>query len=508
MRLLRNRFRLLCDERGLALVLALGVMVVLSASSVVIVDYTTANSSSSAMSREKQSAFTLAEAGINNAMAVLSDPSKNAMSTTLLPSRTSTYQTGSVTWSGVLNQATATWALTSTGTVRNPTRGANLTHTIKANVLIKSRETQPRQNDAWNFVFITQVTGGSCDFSVTPNSTWDAPIYVFGTLCLTNGSKIIGAGPVVAKQKISLNGSTTPPYIGTSSTPVGTVEVGVGCKYLSQHQHPDATHPTHPFCSSVDQVYASTLSNTPRSITVPTVQYDTWYANAIPGPKFGCTYTEGTPPTFDNDSVRNNSISTTQNLTPNGVSYKCRVGPDFSPSSPPYTTEPIGEISWNHTTRTLRVHGTIYIDGTVIVQAPVGSQPFSYDGHGTIYASGMFNITGTDTKLCAIVSGSDCNYSWNRDDESLTIVAANMGLNSAGAVTIANSARLQASIYAGDKLTIGSSAKHEGAIVTPNLSMGSGASVDPFSTISTVPTGTPGTTPVYGEALPPSSFSG
>ncbi|MDQ3822978.1 MAG: hypothetical protein M3321_07035 [Actinomycetota bacterium] len=491
MRLLRR----LRGERGLALPMALGIMFVLTISTTAAIYYTTTNSRSASRSKADQTAFALAEAGINNAMAVLANPSNNAMTTTLLPARTTAYDGGSVTWSGTLDSNTATWALKATGAVRSPTNASDVTSTIKASVFVKSRETQPRQNDAWNYVFVTR-TGNTCDFSVTPGSTWDTPLYAFGNVCLTQGSKIVGAGPVTVRQKITMNGNPAP-FIGTTASPLTRVEVGIGCKYLTQHLHPDADG--HPFCSSVDRVWATTYSNTPTVIDSPTVYWDQWYANAIPGPKFACSYTEGTPPTFDNDGVRNTSVVGTTNITPAGLSYKCRVGPDFSPSSPPYSVEPIGELSWNHTTNSLRVHGTVFFDGSISIMAPT-TTPIAFDGHGSIYTSGSFTLSGTSTRLCAVVSGSDCNYTWNRDAESLTIVAA-------GTITTANQSRMQANLYSGTRITLGADSKHEGAVVTPELSMGSGSVIDPFSTITTVPTGTPGTTPVYGEPQPPTGFT-
>src|SRR5437899_699312 len=63
------------DERGFALVLALGVTVVLSMTVVTVVESTTANSRASVQSKNRVSAYSLAEAGINNASAILRNAS-------------------------------------------------------------------------------------------------------------------------------------------------------------------------------------------------------------------------------------------------------------------------------------------------------------------------------------------------------------------------------------------------------------------------------------------------
>ena len=67
---LRRRIQLVQREGGFALVMALGMMVVLSAMVVTAVTYSTSNTTETTQSRSRNDAFGLAEAGINNAMAV------------------------------------------------------------------------------------------------------------------------------------------------------------------------------------------------------------------------------------------------------------------------------------------------------------------------------------------------------------------------------------------------------------------------------------------------------
>src|SRR4051794_31369972 len=69
MRRLRNR---LADERGFALVIALAVTVVFSMTVVTGIESASSNSRSSDRSKGRVSAYTLAEAGINNAASILS----------------------------------------------------------------------------------------------------------------------------------------------------------------------------------------------------------------------------------------------------------------------------------------------------------------------------------------------------------------------------------------------------------------------------------------------------
>src|SRR5919197_614036 len=102
---------LLVQERGVALVLALGIMTVLGITFITVIDYTTSNSRTTHYSRSRLSAFGLAEAGMNDAMAILNKPTNNALDPDILPSTTKTYENGSVTWSGVLDRNNAIWTV-------------------------------------------------------------------------------------------------------------------------------------------------------------------------------------------------------------------------------------------------------------------------------------------------------------------------------------------------------------------------------------------------------------
>src|SRR5256886_14483829 len=143
--------RLLGEERGFALVIALGVTVVLSMTVVTVIEAASSNQRNATMSGGRASAYDLAEAGVNNAMSVLRLPTNNALdkyvfctdaaSLPTLPCvRTNTYSSGTVTWYGNLYQnpaaGTAYWDLFSTGHVRNPFGGADYMKTIRATITV------------------------------------------------------------------------------------------------------------------------------------------------------------------------------------------------------------------------------------------------------------------------------------------------------------------------------------------------------------------------------------
>src|SRR5205814_7842921 len=118
-----------------------------------------------------------------------------------------------------------------------------------------------------------------------------------------------------------------------------------------------------------------------------------------PAPNHPCnTLTTGTVPAstgaypaFDTgDGIMNQSLNPTVfNLTPT-ASYSC------------YTSQ--GQLSWNATTRTLTVAGTVFFDGSITMTTS-GNQPMTYTGTGSggactqpadcqavIYASGDIAI--------------------------------------------------------------------------------------------------------------------
>ena len=98
----------------MALVMALGITVALSIAGTSVAYYSVSNSHNSTRSKARQSAESLAEAGLNNALSTLqcasadpndaacANPPKLANDSTLLPSTTITLDGGSATYSGTL----------------------------------------------------------------------------------------------------------------------------------------------------------------------------------------------------------------------------------------------------------------------------------------------------------------------------------------------------------------------------------------------------------------------
>jgi Tfp pilus assembly protein PilX len=171
--------------------------------------------------------------------------------------------------------------------------------------------------------------------------------------------------------------------IGLFDSPVLGAYIAGTCTYGSQ--------PAHAPCSSVDKVYASTITQTPETLAKPTIDLAYWYSNAKPGPMHNCTV-GSFPGGFDNDTTYNKSRPGSPEITPEGTSYTCQVN-DAEGAL-------IGELSWNHLTRVLKIKGTIFVDGDL--RFDDDGTIVHYQGRGIIYAADDIEY---DEIVCAGGSG-------------------------------------------------------------------------------------------------------
>ncbi len=177
--------------------------------------------------------------------------------------------------------------------------------------------------------------------------------------------------------------------IGTSGTPISEANVNGTCKYNANAAHTP--------CTNADKVYASNISASAKNQTMPQIDFNYWWAHAKPGPKYPCTTSTGTPPTFDNDAgsttVPNDSIPVNGEMAPLNSDYTCKVIENGLR---------VGEISWNHTTHDMTIYGTVFIDGNF--RFDNDGQVIHYHGRGDIFAGGAAEI---DALVCAGGSGTD-----------------------------------------------------------------------------------------------------
>jgi hypothetical protein len=496
----------LCDEQGFALVLALGITVILAMSAVTVISSATSNTRSARTASLRQGVEELALAGINDAAALLSLPSKNALNpnvfcVTLQPppcSQTVSLGGGTVTFSGVLNGTT--WTITSTATLanRNGLNSGSLTRTMTAQIPVIPTLTQPLNNPAWNYIYATHpATPGACDMTIQQSVIVASPLFVTGNLCLQN-TAVIASGPLDVRGSLTLSQAAN--SVGTALTKVSDVHIAAGCKWKNNAFHD-------PCQGGVDNVWANVLDTTPAAVSPPVVYWDSWYLNAGPGPYFPCTTTSGTPPTFDNlvaaptesDAVKTgyrNDSAGTFNLTP-ASSYTCKTAS--------------GELSWNASTKTLTAVGTIFIDGSAYVN---NGSINTYQGQATLYVSGTFLMKNSIlcAKLNALASACD-TAGWNPNQQMMCIVSnGNGSLAQDAQVSVGDSVQLvsayfQGAVFATNDVEVDTTSAIDGPIVGSNVKLGQSVTTS-FPAITTVPAGMPSNPTVYAQPLSPANYSG
>jgi hypothetical protein len=523
MRLLRP----LKNERGMVLPMALGILAVLTISTIVVIDTSSSNARNSNRSKGDKTAFALAEAGINNSVAVLSKTGNNNMDQALLPACTTTettwklndggspaiqYEGGDVRWCGTFDAANAVWHVQANGIVRNPYGTQETRRALKADIPIQPINQQPLTNQSWNYMFATRTgTVGGCDLTFSNNAIIGTNVYAMGNLCVDNNVNITSPKVIVlGKIQIGNNGA-----IGASTSYSTRVVVEMGgsggqfCKYATGSW---TTASSNPFCGDAQHVYskndtgtAQTVNPNPTPLVPPTIDWN-WYANAVPGPTQACTASSGTPPVFDNNGTRDNSITSVFDLTPSASDYTCRVG---------NASSPLGEISWNHTTKKLTVWGTIFIDGSV---KAVNTSAIEYNGEATLYISGTW-LMDNNAKLCANLNGAgtDCDYTgWNPNTTMFTVVAGGDGsisgaqsqTGAGNSILLNNGARFQGAMYGVNAIQLSNNSKIDGPMIGNTVIVDNNVVPDAFPTITTVPAGMPGNNAVFAQTQSPTLFSG
>jgi len=521
--------RLARDEEGIALVMALITMFVLTIVSTTVIYYTTASGHASKLSQTQDQAYRFAEAGINNAMAILGQPpdpvtgiGNNALDPNVfcgLAGETyttgctikNTYPGGYVIWSGTLPQGQAVWTLTSTGYAVNTNVNTAVptytTRTLTVKVSVYPTLTQPLNTPVWNYIYATKPasTPPTCDEDLFQSVSIASPFYVEGNLCLHNTSNIT-KGPLVVKGRLIMD-SQTQNYAGTSALKLSDAHIANGCTVKNS---------THTPCQNggVDNLFATVLDTTPPGgLSPPTPNWTNWYLNSNPGPYFPCQTINGVAPlnplTFDTAvdpnladtdaqkyAYQNDSVPV-QDLTP-GYDYRCQ------------TTS--GELSWNNATKTMTLKGTIFIDGDAYIQNGAINK---YTGQGAIYLGGTLLIK--NSSLCGAIYNGACDVrtyqaspaqGWDPNTNLVCFVAkATGGQVSTGDSIQLVSATLQGAAYATGNIELGTTSNVDGPMVGNQVLLGQSVTTS-FPSITIVPQGMPSNPTAYAQVDPPSGYSG
>jgi hypothetical protein len=526
----------LADERGMALVMALGIAMVLTILGSALVLYSSSNDKQASRSAAMEKLYHSNQAGVDSAVAQLAQGGAAAFtnpaffSSMPAASKASDVDGIVVAWTGDLcddRQATpcpfvaagkpATyiprlrWHLRALATARSPAAIANLQRTVSADVRLNPKVTQTSFSDAWRYVYSRQNDGNpiTCDQTIRNNPAIVSSFYVTGDLCLENSASFLGPPnpatdpPVdlVAKGNVYLNHPST--SVGTSSRPVNKVfvEAGKGCKFRS--------NPSHNPCTSVDRVYvhgspygAGQSQTGGPVIPPPATDWNEWYYASSPGPTQPCdpALSSGayTSVFFDNNAGKDRSLGTF-NLA--GMpAFSCKTG--------------AGELSWTPgSPGQLRVVGTVFFDGAVDFNGPLS---IDYQGMGALYTSGSIRLR--QAKICAAFSGSNCAPNecpaaggcWDTQNDVLVLVAEGNGAPAASGagITLEQSSSFQGALFATADMTFENNTDVHGPMVAEEEIIQNSMTFHLLPWLVKVPFGMPGVTTVEYELTPPTNYAG
>ena len=416
--------RRLAGERGIAMVMSLGMSSVLAISGTSAVLYTTGGERAANRSKAELRAQSLAEAGVNYAFATLYNASDPTLSGAV-PPRSQQLDGGTVEYYGTLDQATNRWTLTGIGRVANPNpNSADVVKIVRGRARIGSSTHGSDNNAVWNYVYADATSG--C-MSVGNSVNINVPLYVRGNLCLSNTANMTGYSLQVGGT-LSLSNSSR---VGTSDASAASddpgnpqvheAHVAGGCRLGTSGAF---TSP----CGPAQRVYSEVPADSnPVPLTKPPIDLEGWYQNSHPGPMHGCT-TGSFPGGFDNDSVMNHSRGPVT-LNPS-TAYDCQVL-DAQGNL-------VGRIAWNPTTKALTILGTIFFDGDIEFS---NSSQVYYSGRATIYSSGKIQLRNS-TQVCG---SPTCGEAWDPLQNLLAFVAGTS--TEATGFSVENFSTFQGGVY-------------------------------------------------------------
>jgi hypothetical protein len=189
------------SERAMALPLTVLVMASTGAMVVTVVEYSSSSGRTAQIGKGRVSAYSLAEAGIANALSVLNnavDPKTASLlpgpcpATPSVPGTVVQMGGGTATYWGCYDSATYKWTLNAIGAVPNPTGGAALTKTLSRSAQVHGLNSGATVG-AWNRMYHDNTS--TC--LTIEDVTIPTPIASRGDICLVGSGKITGAQTTV-----------------------------------------------------------------------------------------------------------------------------------------------------------------------------------------------------------------------------------------------------------------------------------------------------------------------
>jgi len=517
---MRRIGRLRADERGIALVLALGIMIVMGIAVAGAVSYTTSNTRSVSRDGGRVSSRAFTDSAANYAVGIMgqqiatnADPAAanllgcagatsatdtNGPSNCASPTPKLLCLNGATTCTaGAANTATvygyysgvnggtyngiavpaATWLLVMTGYAPDSSVGGVTAHTAMAEIAVNPLNSGAVAS-VWNHLFVTSpLVAGTCSLDFSGNNiAANVPIYVIGNFCLGGSTMDESTQPLdlMVGGYLYLNGG----HVGTTTKSITSGVVVGGCSAAKT-----GTSPTS--CTSGSWNYHVASNDTFISRDAPeetSADILNDYSTFDPGPNHHCAI--GNNPNvplpnsaFDTNTTEGDSAATF-NLTPSS-SYTCNSTSGAT----------VGKLQWDNTTKVLTIAGSIFIDGNVSI-----TQTLTYTGTAIIEASGTFTFSGNSLHVCAISTCSFTNWQGTSGNNQM-LTLASLASN-ANAVTFQDNAQ----IFQGSLWTQPSSAMtfvKNGVNIQGPMSIGkfdstfNNAQIQPLPVIKNMPVGAP-----------------
>jgi Tfp pilus assembly protein PilX len=507
--------RLVREEDGIALVIALAMMMVLAITTAGVLVAGTTNQREAYVSDQSREAFAIAQEGLAYAegciyaAAATNDSTPTCTTSTSLP----TQPIGSGSYYASVAPDGVTWTMYGSGIVGGVTRNVSAVANVPSPVT-------STQTGVWNYVY-ADASGSTCATTVNGSVTISVPIMVRGDLCVSGSLNYTGSQLEVGGN-LSVTGSAK---VGTASKPVTTIRVGLtssstntcsfgnNATYMPGVSSCDGKHsplyatsiaegvdvtPSMP-CIGQPSAYDPTCTGT-NDGTWTTLH--TVYNAQAALPKSGCPSN-----LFDNDSTLNNSDTSITSVLLSSTAYDCKVG---STSSPCTSSINVCEIKWTPSTGSLAVNGTFYFDGSLTISGTV-----IYSGQASFYFTGGVNTTGSPTFCGAsgTFGGSNCTTSWNPDTDGIVMIAGcwanstGSSLTTTACVNLGGGANVQFGVYCTTQYTTAGGSSNMGPVLAQSLNLGGNAqTLIPFHVF---PPGTPeNTTTTYLPASAPTYWSG
>ena len=466
--------RLLHEEEGVALVLAIITMLVLTIALTTVMFMTAAGARDAHRSNAGQKASALAESGVNDALAVLNanypatypgnkcllhdqtaisatfpgvpiQPSLVCASSTpytLTPDSSRPQET--ISFWGALRATVpglgTSWIVRATGSVPNPTgpTAAPITRTLTVKVPVTIPTSSPGGTGvlAWvysgtstifqNSVEVSSPLYVNGDINFQNSATVHAPLYVTGNVTFENGGGVDGTkcppNPVPAGDPGCLNiggslelwknGSS----VGSSSAPIPNAHIAVNCRWQTVTAAPCGATPPTPAWTATKVFATATPDNILKPRPFLPMTTSNTPAQCADTANFSCLdfdnwYQAASPGPYDRCPGLPAATFDNDSTRNNSIPTSFNLTPSTA-----YTCETLtGKLDWNpaggaNGDGQLTVNGTVYIDGSAYVGAR-GSNVYSYTGVGAIWLGGSFSMQGRE--LCAVLTanGKQCDVS-------------------------------------------------------------------------------------------------